>query len=304
MEIFSSSFSKLDSNIIISDLKQKGFFCFEKALSDEFVNAIKNSVEKNREGLNKNWAHGILLERQFFFTHMLAISKEFLDYVCHAKTMQICRGILGDLFRLKAMRYYETQGGHHMQWHTDNKTDKNIADIPGLIFIVYLTDVEDGEFQYVSGSHEWSGQKAYSDYSDEEIESKYKDKIISFKKPKGSIVIYNTYGIHRAKPVKDKSYLRKSLFFQVDNEIKNAEPILLNPSYCVNLSPEMQAYLGFGLNADYEIFPNSDLKHHPLSLNIIKKLAFWIGYRMARYCFDSMPQFCKNKLKERRRKSL
>lgn len=232
---------------------------------------------------------------------MMAISKAFIDYACHTKVMQICQGILGNKFRLKAQRYYETLGGHHMQWHTDNKTDKNIADIPGLIFIVYLTDVDDGEFQYISGSHEWSGQKAYSDYTDEEIDSKYSDKIISFKKPKGSIVIYNTYGIHRAKPVKDKNYLRKSLFFQVDNEIQNAEPILLNPSLCESLNAETQSYLGFGLPAHYEIFPNSDLKHHPINSHIIKKLSFWVVYRMARYCFDHLPQFCKNKLKERRR---
>ena len=44
----------------------------------------------------------------------------------------------------------------------------------------------------------------------------YNNEIVGFKKPKGSIVIYNTHGVHRAKPSKDKSLVRKSLFFQVD----------------------------------------------------------------------------------------
>jgi len=34
-----------------------------------------------------------------------------------------------------------------MQWHTDNKTDKGFANIPGLIFIFYVSDVEYGQFQ-------------------------------------------------------------------------------------------------------------------------------------------------------------
>ena len=29
--------------------------------------------------------------------------------------------MFGDLFRLKALRYYENFGGQHMQWHTDNR---------------------------------------------------------------------------------------------------------------------------------------------------------------------------------------
>ena len=42
-----------------------------------------------------------------------------------------------------------------MQWHTDNKYyDQNkkgstITKTPGLIFITYISDVNDGEFQYV-----------------------------------------------------------------------------------------------------------------------------------------------------------
>ena len=30
-----------------------------------------------------------------------------------------------------------------MQWHTDNKTDREFAHIPGIIFIFYVEDVED-----------------------------------------------------------------------------------------------------------------------------------------------------------------
>src|SRR5690606_30686500 len=128
-------------------------------------------------------------------------------------------------------RYYETYGRHHMQWHTDNKTDRSFSHIPGLIFIAYVEDVEDGEFQYVRGSQNWSGDSAYSDYSDAFIQENYAHEVRSFKAPKGTIVIYDIYGIHRGKPVSDRKFVRKRLFFQVDSKIDSAEPILLNTSF-------------------------------------------------------------------------
>ncbi|PIS12102.1 MAG: hypothetical protein COT73_00445 [Bdellovibrio sp. CG10_big_fil_rev_8_21_14_0_10_47_8] len=301
MEIFRPSFLSIDSQTIADELNRNGYFSFERAVTDEFVQAVEQSVAQNRTGLNSNWAHGVNMGRQYYLTHMLAVSKAFVDYVCHDKVLQISKCILGPKFRLKAMRYYETMGGHHMQWHTDNKTDKAIADIPGIIFIVYLNDVHDGEFQYIAGSHEFSGQKAYSDYSDEEIRENYQERVVSFKKPKGTIIIYNTYGIHRAKPVKDPNYLRKSLFFQVDNEVKNAEPILLNPSLLSNLTKEIEQYLGFGLPAEYEIFPNTDLRHHPLNATLLRSFFSWLTYRLARSFFDHLPLSLKNLVKSKRK---
>ena len=306
MEIFNSDFLEIDTHLIVDELNRNGYFSFERALSDDFISAVSNSIECNRFGINKNWITGVQMERQYYFTHMLAISKEFLAYVCHPKVLELSKQVLRKSVRLKAMRYYETQGGHHMQWHTDNKTDRAFSHIPGIIFVAYLIDVNDGEFQYVSGSHIWSGQKAYSDYSDEEIENNYNDKIVSFKKPKGSIIIYNTYGIHRANPVKNLNFLRKSLFFQVDGELGNAEPILLNPAFCTNLSKEIEQYLGFGLPADYEVFPDSDFKNQPLTfkvfIELINGLITWVGYRMARCSFDLAPRFIKDKIRESRNK--
>ena len=57
------------------------------------------------------------------------------------------------------------------------------------------------------------------------VNKSYSDSIISFKKPKGSLIVYNAYGVHRAKPSKDKSLIRKSLFFQVDKELERQKQI-------------------------------------------------------------------------------
>lgn len=297
MNIFTDEFIEYPIQEVHRELEEHGFFCFENAFTTNFIHAIFESVEANRFGLNTNWVSGVCTEQQYYLTHMLAVSKEFYDYVTHQKIRDISRKILGDRIRLKAMRYYETLGGHHMQWHTDNKTDKGFAHIPGIIFIAYLVDVDDGEFQYISGSHDWSGIQAYSDYSDEEIKEKYEDRIISFRKPAGSLIIYNTYGIHRAKPFRSKGYVRKSLFFQVDSEITNAEPLLLNPAFCTNLTDDVREYLGFGLGSNYQIFPNSKLKDHPVTMPILKEVAGWLGYRLIRNQLRSLSPEWKSSLK-------
>lgn len=298
MQVFTKDFLDYPEEAICNELEKKGFFCFERALTQEFIDAIFDSVESNRFGINNNWIKGIYTERQYYLTHMLAVSREFYQYVTHEKVLSISKKVLGDRIRLKAMRYYETMGGHRMQWHTDNKTDKGVVHIPGLIFISYLVDVNDGEFQYVSNSHNWSGTRAYSDYSEHEIESKFKNQVVSFKKPMGSIIIYDTYGVHRARPTQDKNHVRKSLFFQVDSDISSAEPIILNPAFCENLTDESKEYLGFGMEAHKQIFPNSRFKDHPITTSICREVFGWLGYRLTKNVIKAVPGSLKHRIKE------
>src|SRR5207244_8105820 len=140
-------------------------------------------VAHARQGLNRNWVTGVYIEKQYYLTHMLAVSPAFADYCTHPLMLEILEKAVGADYRLKALRYYETYGGHHMQWHTDNKTDRGFAHIPGLIFIAYVSDVADGEFLYVRGSHAWSGEKSYNDYPDELIAQQYVKDICTFKLP-------------------------------------------------------------------------------------------------------------------------
>jgi ectoine hydroxylase-related dioxygenase (phytanoyl-CoA dioxygenase family) len=298
MNIFTEKFLMISAQDITKQIKATGYYCFENALTEDFIYSIESAVDQNRTGFNKNWISGVYVNGQYFFTHMLAISRDFFNYVCHPKIMEIGSSFLGTTdIRLKAMRYYETFGHFQMQWHTDNKTDRVFSHIPGLIVICYLCDVRDGEFQYIEGSQKWSGKRAYSDYCDEEIQEKYSQKIVSFKKPRGTILIYDTYGIHRAKPVLNGNYVRKSLFFQIDSEVGNGEPILLNPSYCMNLTKQLNRYLGFGLPAKYKVFPESKLEYHPLNFSVGVTLIRWTLYRMVRGVYEIIPSALKNKIK-------
>ena len=297
-QIFTDEFEQVSVDEIINQIKLNGYFSFEKAISNEALNEIEKMATESMLNFNQNNISGVYKEKQYFFTNLLTVSKSFYDFVTSKFVLDICEKYMGNSFRLTALRYYETYGKHHMQWHTDNKTDKEFSKFPGLIFICYLSDVNDGQFQYIKRSHLWSSKKNFNDYSDEFIEQSHKQEIENFKYPRGSIIIYNTHGIHRAKPVMNNNFIRKSIFFQVDNITNNSEPILLNTSFIDKIDDKISMFLGFGRPANYKIFPKTSLNTLPLSKDFIVKIVKYAPYRLIRGLFNFSPNFIKKFLRD------
>ena len=219
-DIFNEKFINTDTKAITSKLDNEGFFFIENAFNTNFLDSFLTEIDNNKFSVNKNWTSGVYTEKQYYVKHLLGCSESFYHLSSSSGIFDICDQYFASEYRLKAFRYYETYSKHKMEWHTDNKITKKAGDkfseIPGIIFIVYLDDVHDGEFQYVKESHKISNVEAYNVYSNKQITDEFKDNVISFKGKKGDLIIYNTYGIHRAKPVfSNKNFVRKSLFFQV-----------------------------------------------------------------------------------------
>lgn len=307
--IFTQDFLNLDYKIILDEVKKNGFFSFDNALSEDFVNNIIDDVKRSGLSLNTNNVGGVYYTHgnQFFLTHMLAVSKSFFDYCTNSKVFDICTNYLGDKFRLKALRYYENFGLQNMQWHTDNryhainKKGGTNTKTPGLIFLSYVADVEDGEFQYIKGSHLWSTNNQHNDYTQEYIEKNFSKDIVGFKKPKGSIIIYDTFGIHRAKPSKDKNFVRKSLFFQVDEEIHDldeaglvSEPILIKTEYLDKFNDKIKLFLGFGKKSSQKIYPTTSLDTMPMNKQTFAKMSTWYVGRIA----HKLPGFLRKRIRK------
>ena len=230
---------------------------------------------------------------------MLAASKNFYNYCTNLKVMNFCKEIFGNLFRLKALRYYENFGGQHMQWHTDNRRyDKEKGEThtsaPGIIFLAYLSDVEDGEFQYIQKSHVWSGENTNHDYSDEYINQNHKKDLVGFKGKKGTLLIYNSWGVHRAKPTSNINFVRKTLFFQVERDTNHSEPIILNAEFLDNINDETRMYLGFGKRANNSVYPNTDIYTMPLNRKTFSILYKWLVSRLVLY----IPGFLRKKIRK------
>ena len=279
-KVFKKSFLSIPPQEIVSQIKENGYFCFKGALTKNFIKNINNDIERNRLSINKNRLCGVETKTQYYHTHMLGISKSFYNYITHPISIQISKLYLGDSkFRIKSQRYYETNGFHKMMWHSDNKynaLNQKSRDIKGLIFISYVSDVYDGEFQYVKGSQKISMDKKL--WSKNEIKETFGDESIkSFCGPSGTIIIYDTAGIHRAKPFKFPYKIRKSLFFQVDLE-DNAEPLFVNPEYITKIDEQIKYYLGFGREYSLGEFPQSNIGD--IGLKSFLKIFFLIGQNL------------------------
>ena len=101
--------------------------------------------------------------------------------------------------------------GIQIQKFKNNKYKK--TSLKGLIFICYISDVYDGEFQYIKASHTKSGNIKEYDFTDEEADMIFGlNNIKSFKASRGSIIRYNISGVHRAKAQFPQEIIDLALF--------------------------------------------------------------------------------------------
>jgi hypothetical protein len=299
MDLFSENFLSVPNATIVKAIKTDGVFCARAALTENFLSSICEDVGRTGHGFNRNWISSVYTRDQLFLCHMFAVSRSFVKFSTHPRLFELFDQILEGNYRLKTHRYYETYGGHHMPWHTDNKAELEFAQIPGLIVVAYISDVDDGEFQYIRGSHHWSGQRGHNYYTDQFVEENYYKDILSFNGPKGTLLIYDTYGIHRAKPVKKGNFVRKSILFQVDRALEASEPLLINPEYVDNLDDRIKNYLGFGRPSGLDLYPETDLGTMPLSRQseIFRYFIRHVSKKIARAPAKLLPRQVKSVVK-------
>ena len=265
LDLFTPEFLGIDPTQIVRSINDTGFFSFPRAVRPAFLEQLQHELAPHKPAFNLNDASPVWFNEQYFFPHALACSRSYFNYVTAGALRAICESKLGSGFRLKCHRYYETGPGHSMEWHADNVTnDGVVTDSNGLIFILYVNDVDDGEFQLVSDSYaaRKSGDWSYN-YTNQYVEETFGSKIRSFRMPAGSLIVYDTYGIHRAKPIVSSSFVRKSIFFQVDQSDRFAEKLLLDPSFFGDRDSALLDYLGFGMTHDFPANPRSSINDVP-----------------------------------------
>ncbi|QIR40480.1 phytanoyl-CoA dioxygenase family protein [Tolypothrix sp. PCC 7910] len=271
--MYNTSFTKISTSQIVNDLKDKGYFVFEQALNKSYVEEMLQEVDFNQILVNTNDVGVVTAQSYKFLTHCLANSKKAYEIITSQKILDICKNYFTDNYKLTNHRIFQVSRNSHMPWHTDNNlqignqlSDKH--DMPGLLFLFYLSDVTKNAFQYVKNSHKWSQKYNGEIYlSDSFIEKNYQQEILAFPMQKGTIIICDIHGVHRAEPFQDKNYTRTSLLFQVDQVgsqyIGHGEKNIVNTEYLDNLSPEVMDYLGFGFKRNYPAFPNSSVSTMP-----------------------------------------
>ncbi|MEA5602308.1 phytanoyl-CoA dioxygenase family protein [Nostoc sp. UHCC 0252] len=267
--MFNPDFVNFSTSEIVNDLKTKGYFAFEQAITPQYVEELLQEINFNQILLNNNDVGVVTAQDIKFFTHCLAGSKKTYDVITSRQVLDVCKEYFTDDYKLTNHRVYQTSQNSHMPWHTDNNRQigKQLSEkhnMPGLLFLFYLSDVEKNAFQYIKDSHKWSRKYSHEIYlSDSYIDNTYSKDILTFPMRKGSLILCDIHGIHRAEPFQDKTYNRTTLLFQVDQvgseNVGHGEKNIVNTEYLDNLTPEVMDYLGFGFKRDYPAFPNTSV---------------------------------------------
>jgi hypothetical protein len=255
---FSPDFVKMGEEAVCRELEEHGFIVISEATRSEAMNSLLREVNSTGPGFNHNGVTPVRYYNQTFFSNAMAGSPTVAGLLTDPFLFRISHAQLGEDFRLKCHRYYESGYLYQLGWHTDNKTvDNRKTMVKGIVFVLYLEDTFDGELMVVRGSHRWSDQSPQNAYSDEEIAKNHGKDVVSIPGKAGTLVIFNTRTIHRTKKITKRGYVRKSLFFQIDDDMAHSERTLVNPEYIRSMSPQIARYLGFGLPSGYECVPLS-----------------------------------------------
>jgi Phytanoyl-CoA dioxygenase (PhyH) len=254
---------------IVDAIQTDGYFFVENVLTSEEADQLLGEIDFDQILINHNDVGVVISGTQKFLTHCLAKSKRAYDLITSRMILDICNGYFSERYQLTNHRFCQTRKTFHMPWHTDN----NLQDegqlcgkhsMPGLLFLFYLSDQNISPFQYIRNSHTWSQKHDHEIYlSDRWINTHCQDDILTFSMSKGSMLICDIHGIHRAAPFHDQHHVRNILLFQVDQVgdryVGHGEQNLVNTEFIDQLDEEIFSYLGFGVKRNYPAFPSSSV---------------------------------------------
>lgn len=291
---------RIDIDAVLKDVDERSYHVIEDAVPAEVIDRITSELELWEFPLNKNDVHAVAIRNGAYFSHALAKSETLYQLVTDPFIRGLARARLGPDYRLKCHRVYSVYPGFDQPWHTDNKAHGvKEARLDGLVFITYFKDVEDGELQLLRGSHKWNNDYEHSIFDEAVINERHADLVTSMKKPRGTMIVYDAKAVHRARPIKSRTWHRTSLFFQVDSFGGDAEKLLLNAAFLKDLSPDVCQYLGLGKPSTYPVAPSETSLRTFLPsqlFRIQKDLVSALAATSVRGAIDTIPREVRHRI--------
>jgi len=280
-----------------NSLNEKGYIEFENLIPEDCIVRINELIEKplNRPMINGRLGY-IKKDNIRYLSSSLSWGREIIEAYTNQDIVQLMEHYVHEEVHLSNYRIYRSfpSSYERMKWHVDNKTDvydeaknrfinKVALHDKGIIMIVYLSNVEDGGLQIVSGSHQWSFKEDKENWDDRV--NQFREQIVTFNnRRRGTVILYDYRCIHRAQPFR-KGNPRTSLFGQYSPSFMPVgEPILLCTRDLDGLSDMQKRILNFNQTPSGENWPIGsvgDLVHEiglpqtatSLMISIFKKLA-------------------------------
>lgn len=252
---------------LVFSLQQHAYAVIDNAVPQSIISEILAVTSSPVASVNCNDLSSVIHGKTQFFTNIIAHSKTVHDIILSPLVVDLCTTFLGDNCQLVNNRIQTTRANIAMPWHTDNNLLNNGKlvgrhGMPGLQFVLYLTDVSACPFQLIKDSHEWSLNYKNQYILDSDIASSNYD-IVDLMPSPGSLLILNTHLFHRAAPIRDSKYMRSILLFQVDkisaDYPDHGERLFINPAFLSEFNTKISSFLGFGRRRAYPPFPESSL---------------------------------------------
>jgi hypothetical protein len=298
-------------NEIIKKLQTDGYVKIEGFLKPPKINELQ-SLFKEDQKLNSNEISYIYNYDAKFLSNALALSKPAFNIATSIKVRKIASKYLGNKIRLKCHRIYTSSKYNYFPWHTDTKyysDKKNInikSRIKGIVFIIYIVDTNDGATEFVTGSHKFSDQFSGNTFTNDFIQKRWSNLCVKMTGKAGDVIISDTKTIHRGSFGGANRGQRISFWFQIDQNLNNAERLLINPSFLPKkISSDLASFLGFGLPGNLSVQPKSDKPMHRITpLKIRLKLLFNGFIGLIFYPIDQLKIIISLDLKKKIRKIL
>src|SRR4030095_10593444 len=275
---------------ILNRIDSDGFAVVEHFIPKQTLDKFMPEVYRRFDRLSYNGSKGyVRWQRMKFLQDTLTVNEEILKIYLHPFIIDCCEQYTGKPVHLSDYRIYQNLEGYHMPWHVDNKTmgerdrTQTILDYKGSIALIYLDDVDHGPFQLVSKSHLWTSA-FYKEMWDDVIE-KYSKDIVSFNNQKaGTLILYDTRGIHRAEPFHTETPRTGLLAQYADFDKPTVEPIFINTEHLSRLSERSVQVLRFGKKASAATWPipadkiqSTQSRRSSYSKKIMSKIKSLIG---------------------------
>jgi hypothetical protein len=252
----------IESASYLKTLEDDGIVALPNLLSAEQVQGMQTAFASRLKHLRFNDVDGYESTEPLrqMVQDVLVLDQGFVDLALHPLVKEILSAYIGEDFALceaKGWRSLPTMGNFH-GWHGDAWYDQSKIDwIPREVKLaIYLTDVKSGAFHYVRGSHRKQRPRTVRQ---EELNDISKSEIIEMLGPAGTVMLFDTSGIHRqGMPILEP---REAVFLnyhqlsiplqQEDIDYYRYHPLILNAAFLGDLTEADTRILGFGDKTNY-----------------------------------------------------
>ena len=273
-------------NEIDKKLKTDGYVKIDGYLKPFEINELKSLLDEDQK-LNTNEISYIYNYDAKFLSNALALSKRAFSIATSIKVRKIASKYMGNKIRLKCHRIYTSSKYNYFPWHTDTKyfnDEKNInikSKIKGIVFIIYLVDTNDGATEFITGSHKFSNQFAGNTFTNDFVQKRWSNLCVKMTGKAGDALISDTRTIHRGSFGGINRGKRVSFWFQIDQNLNDAERLLINPSFLPRKIPvDLATFLGFGMPGNLSVQPKTNKPMHritPLKIRFKMFIDSFIG---------------------------